>query len=380
MGQQQSRALPVFQKPALGVDPDPPTVDLLKMPFHHSKEMPQGIKTRVMTFNILAQIYLNILDGGYSEASLYTSEPAHRAKDLLQLFKNAKPDIICLQEVDNPIGQFFVPALEKKYAVLPFKRPNRKSDGCVIAYDKSRYQEISKGFIDFNKSAKESPFKDDERFFTNNICAWVRLADSQTDREIFVYNAHTYWDPNRDDVKYFQFATIINKVIKKHTDQELVIVCGDFNSTPASNSIALLKGLEPTLERVEIKGQQGQLILDNSLTIFNQVDKDTLKAEPLQNAYSKFEEICDPEPKADNIQFQHKIVAKTPGYPAFTNFTTTFRSTIDHILHSKALALGGLMDLPRVGQLGGAVTLPSKYFPSDHLPLAADFYCKPNNS
>lgn len=379
MGQPQSKQLPIFQKPTMGIDPNPPTVDLLRMPFNYAKDMPQGIKVRVMTFNILAQIYLNILDGGYSEASSYTAEPAHRAKELIQIFNHTKPDIICLQEVDNPVGQLFVPTLEKKYTVLLFKRPNRKPDGCVIAFHKNRYHQVSKGFFDFNKSAKESPFKDDNRFYTNNICAWVRLIDIQTNREIFVYNAHTYWDPNKDDVKYFQFATIINKVIKKHPPTDLVIVCGDFNSTPASNSISLLGGHEPSIDRVEVKGQQATLILDNCRKVFESVNRDALASAPLMNAYSKYEDIVESDGIVDTIQVQHKIVAKTVGFPAFTNFTTTFRSTIDHILHSKSLALGGLLALPQISQLGGAVALPSKFFPSDHLPLAADFYFQNTN-
>jgi mRNA deadenylase 3'-5' endonuclease subunit Ccr4 len=372
MGQSQPAKLQVFQKPSLGVDPNPPLVDLLNMPFHPVKEKPAGCKVRVLSFNILAQSYLDIYRGGFSQESVFAAEPAYRAKSINQMFHNLKPDIICLQEVDKQMRQFIEPTLQKKYSVLAFKRPHGKPDGLIVAFDKARFKEVSSGYIDFNKSARESDFKDDQRFQTCNICAWVRLLDTKSQEELVVYNAHTYWNPKMDDVKYFQLSIVIKKLMKKQEEQPNFIFCGDFNSTPRSNPISLLKGEPPLPERIEFDGELGDKIIENCKKIFEKIDQSKLAVLSLENAYSRYEEVTSPVPINESTQF--KIVAKTDGYPSFTNFSQDFRSTLDHIFHSSQFKLGALLGLPTGSQLGGAVTLPSKYFPSDHLPIAADLY------
>lgn len=62
------------------------------------------------------------------------------------------------------------------------------------------------------------------------------------------------------------------------------------------------------------------------------------------------------------------------GEPEFTNFTASFRGTLDYIMFSgPRLRLARLRRLPDEAEAARRVALPSVEWPSDHLLLAADF-------
>jgi mRNA deadenylase 3'-5' endonuclease subunit Ccr4 len=374
MGQTHSNNFPTFDNPQLTKDSEPPACKLLNMPFHYKNEsFPHCQRIRVCSFNILAQCYIYPDCGEFSQASFYQSEPGFRASMLRQVITNIDPDILCLQEVDNPISQPLFQALGKKYRMASFTRPRGKQDGNTIAFDKKRFYEVAKGCIDFNQMALQTQFKNDEGFQTNNICVWVKLRDNLTQQDVYVYNAHFFWNPKRDDVKYFQLGILLNIILKKLSMNELVIIGGDLNSCPISNTISLLQGSEPTLDRIEVRDGNEQNVLKNCKSIYEYIDKGKLDQLGLTNAYSLYTEIAPKDP-IDYSIFQHKVFGFKKGYPPFSNYSKDFKATIDHIIFSGRFKLSGLLGLPTLGDLNGTVALPNIYFPSDHLPIAADLY------
>lgn len=374
MGQTSSNNFPTFEKPNLTKDSDPPQCNLLNMPFYYkNKSFPQSQRIRVCSFNILAQCYLYPDCGEFSEKNFYLTEPSQRVARLQQIVSNIDPDIICFQEVDNPISQPLFQSMSKKYRMASYTRPRGKQDGNTIAFDKRRFYEVSKGCIDFNQLALQTEFKNDEGFQTNNICVWVRLRDNFTQQDLYVYNAHLFWNPKRDDVKYFQLGMLLQIITKKLSGGDLVIICGDLNSCPASNAIGLLSSCEPILDKVEIREGNEQNILKNCKTIYDSINKKALGELGLTNVYSHYSDIA-PKDAVEYSIFQHKVFGFQKGYPPFTNFSKDFKATIDHIIFSQRFQLSAVLGLPTLGDLNGTAALPNKYFPSDHLPIAADLY------
>jgi len=61
-------------------------------------------------------------------------------------------------------------------------------------------------------------------------------------------------------------------------------------------------------------------------------------------------------------------------HPLYTNFTDNFKDTIDYIFYSKYLIVDKILKLPYLNELVSEGFLPSSKYPSDHLPLYAEFY------
>ncbi len=63
------------------------------------------------------------------------------------------------------------------------------------------------------------------------------------------------------------------------------------------------------------------------------------------------------------------------GYPECTNYTTTFKNTLDYVFvengHFEVLGVG---DMPDMNELSTHEndTLPSPHYPSDHLSILVD--------
>jgi mRNA deadenylase 3'-5' endonuclease subunit Ccr4 len=63
-----------------------------------------------------------------------------------------------------------------------------------------------------------------------------------------------------------------------------------------------------------------------------------------------------------------------PHEPRYTNFTGSFVGVLDYIFFTKNhLRVLGSLDMPSDEVVSEFTALPSPRFPSDHLPLVADF-------
>lgn len=80
---------------------------------------------------------------------------------------------------------------------------------------------------------------------------------------------------------------------------------------------------------------------------------------------------CEKLPKA----FQHLFNFESAyGTPLYTNYTDDFKGCLDYIFFDKKnVKLINTVPLPDEEELAEEVALPSSKFPSDHVPLIADF-------
>ncbi|KAK8481004.1 hypothetical protein V6N12_067059, partial [Hibiscus sabdariffa] len=156
---------------------------------------------------------------------------------------------------------------------------------------------------------------------------------------IVLANTHLYWDPKLADVKLAQANYLLARLAQFKTlvaDRfdctPTVVLCGDFNSTPADKVYQYL-----------ISGNTSSTSSDRCL--------DELPL-PLCSTY-----------------------ASAGGEPRFTTCTPNFKSTLDYIFFSpsdclKPVSILQLAELDSPDVAGG---LPNYSHPSDHLPIGAEF-------
>ena len=84
----------------------------------------------------------------------------------------------------------------------------------------------------------------------------------------------------------------------------------------------------------------------------------------LQSAYSLYQTSDDSLSRADTN-------------PNYTNYTVSFKGTLDHILYEKShLEVLELLEMPSDDEIKAEGGLPSTKFPSDHMRIEAKFLIK----
>ena len=88
----------------------------------------------------------------------------------------------------------------------------------------------------------------------------------------------------------------------------------------------------------------------------------------LQSAYSLYQ-----LPEGEDAT-EGKPLSRTQTNPRYTNYTVSFKGTLDHILYEKnKLEVLELLELPSDEVIKSENGLPSTQFPSDHLRIEARF-------
>ncbi|CAH1430896.1 unnamed protein product [Lactuca virosa] len=111
----------------------------------------EGLKFRVVSYNILAQVYV--------KSSVFPHSPSPclkwkaRSPIILDLLKHLDTDILCLQELDE-YDTFYKEKIEQNdYSSIYIKRSGRKSDGCGIFYKHNKLELVIEETIDYNELA-----------------------------------------------------------------------------------------------------------------------------------------------------------------------------------------------------------------------------------
>ncbi|KAH7515075.1 hypothetical protein FEM48_Zijuj11G0157500 [Ziziphus jujuba var. spinosa] len=201
--------------------------------------------------------------------------------------------------------------------------------------------------IVFVNSALESTSQDrgdpnDPRVRLKRDCVGVmaafKLKDSYS-HVVIIANTHIYWDPEWADVKLAQAKYLLSRLSQFKTlvsdrfeCKPSVVVAGDFNSTPG----------DKVYEYV-VSGNTTSAPMPESL--------DDLPI-PLCSVY-----------------------ASTRGEPTFTNCTPDFTDTLDYIFYSPSdhVKPVSILELPELDSPDVSGGLPNYSYPSDHLPIGAEF-------
>ena len=328
---------------------------------------------RICSYNILAEIYTN--QGVYPYCPRWALSWNFRSRNLIREIRNFNADIFCFQEVQaDRFNAFFYPEMRALGYEGLYKKKTRqamgaegKVDGCAIFYRTSRVSLREKYVIEFNdaavtmarngtiiaKKSGRSPTEKEvtdalERLRKDNVAQVVVFETLDESRQRFcVCNTHIHWDPNFLDVKLWQTHMLIKELEKFNVPQNLpIVLCGDFNSQPDSSVYEFLS-----------TGGLG--------TNHPDLAHDPCGIVPSTSAFRH------------DLRLVSSFVSVIGQEPKFTNYTESFKGTIDYIFATcdDVYCSGAYLIPPKESLSKHTHTaLPNPQFPSDHLGLCADFH------
>lgn len=115
-----------------------------------SNRRPGDIPFTLMSYNILAQDLLEMHPHLYNRHDAVALVWAHRYDRLITEINTVKPDILCLQELqDTHKEQFSAGLTNFNYEVIYKKRTGFKTDGCAIYYRRDMFNLIDSEGVEF---------------------------------------------------------------------------------------------------------------------------------------------------------------------------------------------------------------------------------------
>lgn len=196
-------------------------------------------------------------------------------------------------------------------------------------------------------------------------------AVSTSQPEVWIATTHLFWNPKYPDLKLLQ-AYLLTKELEKLCGTDPVVLAGDFNSTPFTETVFGTAGLSGVYQllvegEVPLTNPHHPVVLRRTRGILLGVDPEDVpefKVLPFKSAYKEY------------------FGSEGP----ITNASQEFRGCLDYIFYRgaqgkpmEALQLLQALPLPSAQDLQPHVPLPSPDYPSDHLPLMADFKLAPSS-
>lgn len=108
----------------------------------------------------------------------------------------------------------------------------------AIFYKKDRFKLLQSGDF-WLRETPETPGKGWDATCCNRICSWAKFKDLNTKKEFYFFNVH--FDHQGVEARR-QSGHLMVKKMKEIAGNALVICTGDFNSTPETEQIQLMKG------------------------------------------------------------------------------------------------------------------------------------------
>ncbi|KAH3686524.1 hypothetical protein WICPIJ_002502 [Wickerhamomyces pijperi] len=339
------------------------------LPTHH-QHLTQGNDLqsrtiRVMSFNMLNQSYL------WPQIYNQYVSPLHQSRtyrlDLLQQTISAlSSDIMCFQEMELKAYKEIwrnIPGFGSEYirkgkpAYWEDKKDLDLIDGVSVFYDLNKFELIDKEMFNLNDVVKLNYLtggdKDEHSWLDwskvrsrfekrNQVALILALRHKATNEIILVSNTHLYWKFN--DIKLLQ-TILITKALTRWKIRypfAKILFLGDLNSRPYSSVYNYLKfGISKSNQDVSpflAKNFQGT-VLKNPIHLNSNILQDEVMNDKL-----------------------------------FTCFTKTLYGIFDYIwFDSEDFKLVQKLSGIDENYLKGKEGLPDGEYPSDHIPLVAEF-------
>eukprot|EP00397_Hematodinium_sp_SG-2012_P013331 GEMP01013532.1.p1 GENE.GEMP01013532.1~~GEMP01013532.1.p1 ORF type:complete len:566 (+),score=114.74 GEMP01013532.1:118-1815(+) len=358
---------------------------------HYTNRLKNFVKqndtVRVMSFNLLAQMYLHkkeYTDQVYPYCTPTQLSWDYRFQLIAKEILAISPDIACLQEVQASTYTDLYTAFPQSEFLLLFwpKKSENTADlteGCALALRKDKFELLDNKDVLLRKELLDDGVMGQD--WTQNswaptvktvienlgtVAQICTVKEKRTGKVLVICNTHLFYHPDACHIRVLQVAKLIEILapIVKKTGATPIIV-GDLNALPGSACMRLL--------------QDREISADDA--IWNRCSKYEWKdADPTHvDVYTNYtpEDIQDREGKrvtTDSLHLRHDL-ALTHCFPdlAWTNLDEYYIGFLDHILVGPGVQPTQALGVPEHAHIketyGGN---PNQCYGSDHLSVAVD--------
>lgn len=383
---------------------------------------PGDVQFTLMCYNILAQDLLEMHADLYDRHDSVALSWPHRYDRLMAEINLIRPDILCLQELQDDHREQFSNGLANfNYGVLYKKRTGDKPDGCAIFFRRDLFELVDHQDVEYYQPSVKLLDRENVA-----LIAKLQVKGNPTQR-LVVATTHLLYNPRRQDVRLAQIQVLLAELDRlafcgrfangtpKYTPS---IVCGDFNLQPYSAPYMLMttgylqydtlsaKTLEPNGPGSPL----GRVLLPPSLGItddcrhentVDRTDQDDVRTTRLYNSQCRAPRPPQPDQPSEpfcqgTLRHHLKYASAYRHHIGEGNQeASTFQRewiTVDYLFYSKHQHTGGksftesdlklvsVYALPTVRQAREIYAIPNMYFGSDHFALAGRFLLKPAGS
>ncbi|XP_023310240.1 protein angel homolog 2 [Anoplophora glabripennis] len=373
-----------------------------------------GFIFTVMCYNVLSQDLLSQHPYLYNNHNNVSLQWNVRWTNIFNEITKFKPDVLCLQEVQESHNKNYFSILETiGYSSIYKRRTGEKTDGCAIYYKTDLIQLVEHTSVEY--------FQPDISVLNrDNIGLIAKFSPKlHPTREFVIATTHLLYNPRRQDVRLAQVQLLLTEIerISYNAQSEgnylPVILAGDLNSTPDSAVYEFItKGklryedLSPRALKKGTSSFTGKLLVPAKLRITDNCQHADLLERRMKNEkLSRTKELSVIElfhsDKSNETQSNKKDVntalhstgtlthnfsfksVYSQGRPEI-NEGTTFQGewvTVDYIFYSTKnydVSIEGKFKLlsryrlPTKEELLG-INIPNSVVGSDHLSLMAKF-------
>lgn len=381
---------------------------------------PEDVQFTLMNYNILAQDLLEMHEDLYDKHDPVTLSWPHRYDRLIAEINLVRPDILCLQEMqDDHKDQFSSGLANFKYEMIFKKRTGDKTDGCAIYYRRDMFELVDCHDVEYYQPGVK-------RLDRENVAIIAKFrVKSGLNQSLVVGTTHLLYNPRRQDIRLAQVQVLLAELDrlaflgKRENGTPIyasTILCGDFNLQPYTAPYVLLttgflqyENLSSNTLEPNMNGGGsafGKELLPPRLGItddcrheshLDRTDEDEMKHTRLH--HSSKERSPSPAEVLNNEYFnqgalrhrfkftsayKHNIGEENQEASTFQGqwitvdylFYTKFQSTSDKRFTENNLKLVATYSLPTVNQAREIFTIPNMFFGSDHFALACRFLLK----
>lgn len=197
-------------------------------------------KLRIMTYNILAPS--NIEKFLFPQHTSKSLNKELRYSLIIQEIKEIKPDILCIQELDEKDIIYFEKMSKDLLMKIIYKKKNTsdKFDGNAIFYKSDKFNLEKDFFIDCNLKKDKNYNKEDilsKELYYPTVALFAILSYKNDSKEKFIISTtHLPFNKNKGHVKLGILVLILKSLLnlKKEFKIENGFLVGDFNCIPNS--------------------------------------------------------------------------------------------------------------------------------------------------
>ncbi|XP_055902354.1 protein angel [Eupeodes corollae] len=365
-----------------------------------------GVPFKIVSYNILAQDLL------LGHLELYTRSRKnylkwnYRLDRLKETIVEQRPDIICLQEVQQDHLEDIKSSIQSRLPSMSCifqKKTGVKTDGCAIFYNSNLFDLVLWDVVEFYRPDIQLLDRHNIALITKFKCKSENLQAN-----LLVSTTHLLFNPRRQDVRLAQIMVLLaeldrHSLVKPGKSHRMpIILTGDFNFDANSAPFELITTGKLCYERLtrtsltscEGYGSQptGKKFISEKLGITDTCQHiDSVQC----NNKNIPQNSKDNPPKDSNLFSTGTLTHALNLCSAYNHYegvayASIFQGkwvAIDHLFYSledpkkpkhktAVLKLMSIYTLPTVRQCKQIGSLPNVDHGSDHLMLAACFYLK----